>query len=157
MSLKSRSAARAVPLPAVEDEGSLDKAKRLENQSAYAFRGPENVSESAQSNVVRNIRFWEAANDREPGACEVSVVMPCLNEADTLGLCIQKAQTAFREHQIKGEIVVADNGSTDASIEIAERCGARVVHVKEKGYGSALSGGSSLPARLRPGCHVPSS
>lgn len=72
---------------------------------------------------------------------ELSVVMPCLNEADTLEVCLQKAGRAMREHDIKGEIIVADNGSTDGSIEIAKRNGARVVHVKEKGYGSALMGG----------------
>jgi glycosyltransferase involved in cell wall biosynthesis len=72
---------------------------------------------------------------------ELSVVMPCLNEAETLGTCIAKAQQAMREHHIAGEIVVADNGSTDGSQRIAERLGARVVHVEEKGYGNALMGG----------------
>ena len=74
---------------------------------------------------------------------EVSIVMPCLNEADTLARCIEKAQQAFSEHGIKGEIVVADNGSTDGSQEIAARLGARVVDVKAKGYGNALMGGIS--------------
>lgn len=72
---------------------------------------------------------------------EVSVVMPCLNESDTLEICINKAKTAFRENNIKGEIIVADNGSTDGSIQIAKRCGARVINVSEKGYGNALMGG----------------
>ena len=72
---------------------------------------------------------------------EISVVMPCLNEADTLEICIRKAQRAMKEHSIVGEIIVADNGSTDGSIEIAERCEARVVHVSERGYGNALMGG----------------
>jgi hypothetical protein len=72
---------------------------------------------------------------------EVSVVMPCLNEANSLGACITKAQAAFREHNIAGEVVVADNGSTDGSVEIAERLGARVVRVQAKGYGNALMGG----------------
>lgn len=72
---------------------------------------------------------------------EVSVVMPCLNEANTLGVCITKAQNAFREHAIAGEVIVADNGSTDGSQEIAERPGARVVRVQAKGYGNALMGG----------------
>ncbi len=73
--------------------------------------------------------------------CELSVVMPCLNEADTLAICIDKAQTAMRVAGIDGEIVVADNGSTDGSIEIAEGLGTRVVRVTNKGYGSALMGG----------------
>src|ERR671913_46860 len=72
---------------------------------------------------------------------EVSVIMPCLNEADTLATCIDKAQRALRDHRISGEVIVADNGSTDGSQAIAERLGARVVHVRERGYGSALMGG----------------
>jgi glycosyltransferase involved in cell wall biosynthesis len=72
---------------------------------------------------------------------EVSVVMPCLNEADTLESCIRKALRAFQESGIAGEVIVADNGSSDASPEIAERSGARLVRVAEKGYGSALMGG----------------
>ena len=81
--------------------------------------------------------------DQPIKAIEVSVVIPCLNEEDTLGRCIEKACQALREHQIAGEIVVADNGSTDMSRTIAERAGARVVMVKERGYGSALMGGIS--------------
>lgn len=72
---------------------------------------------------------------------EVSIVMPCLNEAETLGACITKAQRALREHNIQGEVVVADNGSTDGSQDIAARMGARLVHVEAKGYGNALMGG----------------
>jgi len=78
---------------------------------------------------------------KEPETIELSVVMPCLNEAATLETCIRKAQKALREANVAGEIVVADNGSSDASVEIAERLGARVVHVKMRGYGSALMGG----------------
>ena len=71
----------------------------------------------------------------------MSVVMPCLNEADTLASCIDKARRALHEHHIAGEIIVADNGSTDGSQEIARRMGARVVEVQAKGYGNALRGG----------------
>jgi hypothetical protein len=67
--------------------------------------------------------------------------MPCLNEAETLETCITKAQQAMRDARINGEVVIADNGSTDGSQEIAKRLGARVVAVQEKGYGSALRGG----------------
>jgi hypothetical protein len=77
----------------------------------------------------------------EAGGFELSVVMPCLNEAETLEICVGKAQRAMQEHGIHGEVVVADNGSEDGSIAIAERLGARVVHVSERGYGSALMGG----------------
>src|SRR6266536_1899006 len=78
---------------------------------------------------------------RKASALEVSVVMPCLNEADTLEACIAKAQRALGEHRISGEIIVADNGSTDGSQAIATRMGARRVHVEAKGYGNALMGG----------------
>jgi glycosyltransferase involved in cell wall biosynthesis len=67
--------------------------------------------------------------------------MPCLNEADTLAACIEAAARALEQHGIRGEVVVADNGSTDGSREIAERLGARVVPVEQRGYGSALMGG----------------
>ena len=60
-----------------------------------------------------------------------------LNEAETLGTCIEKAQRALREHKIAGEIIVADNGSTDGSQAIAVRMGARVIRSKPKGYGNA--------------------
>jgi glycosyltransferase involved in cell wall biosynthesis len=72
---------------------------------------------------------------------ELTIVMPCLNEAETLERCIEKAQRSLRTLSIPGEVVIADNGSTDGSQRIAERMGARVVPVKEKGYGSALRGG----------------
>ncbi len=72
---------------------------------------------------------------------ELSIVMPCLNEADTLESCICKAQAAMQEHAIAGEVIIADNGSTDQSVQIAQRLGARVVQVSAKGYGSALMGG----------------
>lgn len=71
----------------------------------------------------------------------VSAVMPCLNEEETLALCINKAQAAFKKLGIAGEVVVADNGSTDSSVQIAERLGARVIHQSEKGYGAALMAG----------------
>ena len=67
--------------------------------------------------------------------------MPCLNEADTLGVCITKAFSALTENKINGEVIVADNGSVDGSPAIAEQMGARVIHVEEKGYGNALMGG----------------
>jgi glycosyltransferase involved in cell wall biosynthesis len=74
---------------------------------------------------------------------EFSIVMPCLNEAETLARCIEKARLGLERSGVRGEIIVADNGSTDGSQAIAEKLGARVVPVKEKGYGSALRGGIS--------------
>src|SRR6266481_6814077 len=72
---------------------------------------------------------------------EVSIVMPCLNEARTLAACIRKAQFFLKEHGIAGEVIVADNGSTDGSIEIAQNLKARVVPVSTPGYGAALAAG----------------
>ncbi len=83
----------------------------------------------------------EAEGDMGGSAPEVSVVMPCLNEADTLATCIEKVHQAFREHGISGEIIIADNGSTDGSQEIATGMGAVLVHVENRGYGNALMGG----------------
>lgn len=77
-------------------------------------------------------------NDKQ---LELSVVMPCLNEAKTVGTCIEKASGFLKKHNIKGEIIIADNGSSDGSQEIAANLGARVVPVKVKGYGNALMGG----------------
>lgn len=81
----------------------------------------------------------------EPAICpiELSVVMPCLNEAETLPECIAKVRQVLCQHRIAGEIIVADNGSTDGSSDIAARMGARVVRVKDKGYGNALRGGTA--------------
>jgi glycosyltransferase involved in cell wall biosynthesis len=79
---------------------------------------------------------------RRPEAkLELSIVMPCLNEARTVGTCIRKAQASLEQLSIAGEVVVADNGSTDGSQAIAEELGARVVPVDERGYGSALLAG----------------
>jgi len=80
-------------------------------------------------------------SDYQPGGVELSVVIPCLNEADTLAICLQKARRAMLENDIAGEIIVADNGSTDGSQQIAKDHGAVVVPVSMKGYGSALMGG----------------
>lgn len=72
---------------------------------------------------------------------ELTILMPCLNEAETLATCIKKAKAYLEESGVQGEIVVADNGSTDGSQKIAKEHGARVVDVPEKGYGAALIGG----------------
>jgi glycosyltransferase involved in cell wall biosynthesis len=74
-------------------------------------------------------------------AIELSIVMPCLNESRTLATCIRKAQTTMEQLGIRGEVIIADNGSTDGSQSLAEGLGARVVPIQERGYGSALRGG----------------
>ncbi|MEH6626072.1 MAG: glycosyltransferase family 2 protein [Motiliproteus sp.] len=73
--------------------------------------------------------------------CELSIIMPCLNEAETLGICIAKAQSFIEFHHLCAEVIVADNGSTDGSQDIARAFGARVQQVSTRGYGAALQGG----------------
>jgi glycosyltransferase involved in cell wall biosynthesis len=74
-------------------------------------------------------------------ATDLTIVMPCLNEAETLKRCIEEARLGIERSGVSGEILVADNGSKDESVQIAEGLGARVVHVRERGYGNALRGG----------------
>src|SRR5207253_4146370 len=74
---------------------------------------------------------------------ELSIIMPCLNEAKSVGACVEKARGFLERLRISGEIIVADNGSTDNSREIADALGVRVVSVTSRGYGSALRGGIS--------------
>jgi glycosyltransferase involved in cell wall biosynthesis len=78
--------------------------------------------------------------------CELTVLMPCLNEAETLAVCVGKAMGFLRRHGVKGEVLVADNGSTDGSQAIAAANGARVVQVPVRGYGGALGGGIAAAA-----------
>ena len=81
------------------------------------------------------------STDQEGPTLEVSIVMPCLNEADTLAACIRKAKRGLREEGLDGEVIIADNGSTDGSQTIALQEGARLVQVTARGYGNALMGG----------------
>ncbi|WP_319419578.1 glycosyltransferase family 2 protein [Pleurocapsa sp. FMAR1] len=94
-----------------------------------------NVS-TRETPVSGRINRIEQAN-----AIEVSIIMPCLNEAETLETCIKKAQRFIAENDLAGEVIIADNGSDDGSQEIARRLNARVVNIPTKGYGSALKGG----------------
>src|SRR5690242_18428194 len=82
----------------------------------------------AQASVV-------APRTHSAKALELSIVLPCLNEAETVGICVRKAVDALRSSGIVGEVIVADNGSSDGSQQIAASEGARVVAVQEKGYG----------------------
>jgi len=67
---------------------------------------------------------------------ELSIVIPCLNEAETLADCIKQVQSTLKENHINGEIIVSDNGSTDGSKDITQSFGVRVINVAEKGYGT---------------------
>src|SRR5215469_9071580 len=82
----------------------------------------------------------EARTDSTP---ELTVLMPCLNEAETIETCVRKAFTGITRCGLRGEVLVADNGSSDASPKLAAELGARVVRVQKKGYGAALLGGIS--------------
>ena len=83
----------------------------------------------------------EARQAPEAAACELTILMPCLNEAETLAICIRKARDFLTRAGVEGEVLIADNGSTDGSQAIAMVNGARVVPIAAKGYGSALIGG----------------
>src|SRR4028118_2325377 len=102
--------------------------------------------------MVERDREWnkymaEPTNPSGEYTLELSILMPCLNEAETLEICIQKALRSLRELDIAGEVIIADNGSTDGSQDIATRMGARVVPVAAKGYGRAHAGGRAASAR----------
>ncbi len=96
-----------------------------------------------KSNERKHFPTRESESDiQQPGNdLDVSVVIPCLNEANSLAFCVEKAISSFRKAGLRGEVIVADNGSTDGSIEIAEFNGARVLQVPERGYGAALKAG----------------
>jgi glycosyltransferase involved in cell wall biosynthesis len=77
----------------------------------------------------------------ESSVLELTILMPCLNEAETIASCVKKAASYLARSRIRGEVLIADNGSTDGSQEIAQGLGARVVPISERGYGAALIGG----------------
>lgn len=91
--------------------------------------------------TVTALPLSAAAPGQAAPAVEVSIVMPCLNERETVGECVRKAWAALRANQLAGEVIVADNGSTDGSIEIAQQNGATVVHQALRGYGAAYMKG----------------
>ena len=97
--------------------------------------------ETNRSSALQTPMTAELVTDVMRSAVDVSVVIPCLNEANSIAICVEKAQKAFADAGLRGEVVVADNGSKDGSIEIAEKHGARVIPVAQRGYGSALKTG----------------
>ena len=111
-----------------------------------AFPVPPVVNAPAESvrqpNMESMDRLESLVNEvQQEDELELSIVMPCLNEADTLATCIEKCNQVIAEHNLKAEVVIADNGSTDGSLDIARKLGARIIHVQAKGYGNALRGG----------------
>jgi glycosyltransferase involved in cell wall biosynthesis len=95
----------------------------------------------APDRVSADLTLEQSAD--EPSPLELSILMPCLNEAETIGTCLLKAKDFLARNAVMGEVLVADNGSTDGSIAIAGKLGARVIHVAERGYGAALAGGTA--------------
>ena len=103
-----------------------------------------NQPSTLPSTLYENIPHWSVgtlSKSTSERSVDVSVVIPCLNEADTIGVCVQKAMAALVGAHIAGEVIAADNGSTDGSDHIAKKFGARVIHVSGKGYGKALMAG----------------
>lgn len=98
-------------------------------------------AQSVQPNAPQTMTTSESKAGERQRAIEFSIVLPCLNEADTLGTCLAKITRIIDDNSLKAEIIVADNGSSDGSIDIAKMAGARVVQVAERGYGNALLGG----------------
>jgi glycosyltransferase involved in cell wall biosynthesis len=110
------------------EDGDLSGAARELNEDATLAQRPAEMT--ATSGV-----------DAHVAAADVSVVIPCLNEANSIGIVVAKAIAGFHAAGLRGEVIVADNGSTDSSIDIAEKLGARVVRVEQRGYGAALRAG----------------
>lgn len=96
---------------------------------------------STTTNTVASLMLEQTRTIHDARSPEFSVVMPCLDEAATIGKCVGEARRVIDEGFLDGEVIVADNGSVDGSVEIAEAAGARVVHASRKGYGSALAAG----------------
>lgn len=91
--------------------------------------------------IKRTPSLNEIAAEHGSGEIELSILMPCLNEAETIASCIEKALRFLSENRIRGEVVIADNGSTDGSRRIAESYGVRIIDVPTRGYGAALAAG----------------
>jgi glycosyltransferase involved in cell wall biosynthesis len=112
---------------------------------AADLRAAFGASISAETLSVGKVllRYDDSESGSSQERLELTIVMPCLNEAETLEICVRKAQQFLAAKQIRGEVLVSDNGSTDGSQAIASACGARVVEVPVRGYGAALIYGSS--------------
>ncbi len=135
--LRSRIDLEAIGVPGTES-ADLHSTDRRSESYDLAHARPASAKEATVSSAEPSLAPAAENAQNEP---ELSVVMPCLNEARTIGICIRKAQASFERMGVAGEVVVADNGSTDGSQQIAEELGARVVPVAKRGYGRALTGG----------------
>ena len=98
-------------------------------------------SSATHTSAQQIIEFEGADGAAFAEQCELSIVMPCLNETETVGTCVGKAVKWLESNRVQGEVIVVDNGRTDGSQQIARSSGARVVAVVRRGYGSTLMGG----------------
>ena len=136
---------RSLRREAVEGEDSPSAYSRP--QSRPIVIGAENPAPAARY-ILATDHAAAKRTTLPDSDVEISIIMPCLNEAETVGVCVEKALGFLAASGITGEVIIADNGSTDGSQQIAERLGARVVPVSQRGYGAALMGGI-LQARGR--------
>jgi glycosyltransferase involved in cell wall biosynthesis len=127
-----------------DELGTLDSPRWTIGPTNSSKLGPSQPSptlHSLEKSLAATEQNLAEAIQADAPAIELSVVMPCLNEADTVGTCVRKAVATLQSMGIAFEVIVADNGSTDRSQELAEASGARIVSVQERGYGAALMGG----------------
>ena len=133
-------------------DGIPAKANRAEQQydhlidllavdQALDYEPTESMATTQSAINADHDKFFGISFRSSNETLELSVVIPCLDEADTVGSCVLKAREALDRLGVAGEVIVADNGSRDRSVDIAEELGARVVHVEERGYGAAMMGG----------------
>src|SRR5207249_2673828 len=115
------------------------RAARTRGNTASKY-GMEGMLVPVESSTV-DVGVIDPIADIRNGSPEVSVVLPCLNEADSVGMCVREALTTMESQAIDGEVLVVDNGSTDGSAEIARAAGARVISELRPGYGRALRTG----------------
>src|SRR5207253_570235 len=121
------------PCPPPEGEGDLPRKG--------GRNWPQGGGERPVAPEMAVNRLAQEWREPAPSPIEVSIVMPCLNEAATRASCIRKAQMAIAKDGLAAEIIVADNGSTDGSATIARALGARLVSAEQRGYGAALQAG----------------
>ena len=117
----------------------MKRLRTAEPHCCYSRRSWPRRSNESHSWTPRNVKDDDPISPSE--VPELTILMPCLNEAETVGVCVSRGFRFLRRENVRGEVLIADNGSTDRSREVAEQAGARVIEVDERGYGAALRGG----------------
>src|SRR5262252_3487748 len=118
--------------------GNARKKTRPDIQRAEAARASLGGDNLVSASVLTPFPQGRHKSVVAAPVCELTILMPCLNEARTIATCVRKAREFLQRTDTSGEVLIADNGSDDGSWEIAERTGARVIRVPRKGYGNAL-------------------